>query len=86
MDDLKRLRSQVDEVDERILDFLKERVRICETIGYAKKSMQIPVKDPERELKVYALVRMKAAEKGLDPNKVESIYRQIVNMCSSVQE
>ena len=86
MNDLKRLRSKIDEVDGRILNFLKERVRICETIGNTKKTLQIPVKDPDREMRVYAFVRGRAEEIGLDPDKVEAIYRQIVNMCSSVQE
>jgi chorismate mutase len=35
---------------------------------------------------VYAHVREKAAELGLDPSNVEVIYHQIVNMCSTAQE
>jgi chorismate mutase len=35
---------------------------------------------------VYAHIKKKAAELGLDPAHVEAIYRQIVNMCSAVQE
>jgi chorismate mutase len=50
-----------------------------------KKKHGVPVKDLPRENNVYAHIKKKAAGLGLDPVQVEAIYRQIVNMCSSVQ-
>jgi chorismate mutase len=51
-----------------------------------KKKHGIPIQDLPRESDVYAYVKEKAADWGLDPAQVEAIYRQIVNMCSAVQE
>jgi len=86
MEDIKQLRKRIDEVDEQILQFLRERTEISKSIGLVKKKHGIPIQDFPRESDVYAHVKEKAADLGLDPVQVEAIYRQIVNMCSAVQE
>ena len=86
MADLKQLRKRVDEIDDQILNSLSERVKICKAIGSAKKAQGVPVRDSDREKEVYKRTRVKAADLALDPQQVEAVYREIVNMCSSVQE
>jgi chorismate mutase len=86
LEDLKQLRLKIDEIDEQILQFLAKRVEICHDVGDAKKSKQLPVRDAEREAEIFKRIREKAAKLGLDPAQVEAVYREIVNMCSSVQE
>jgi len=86
LENVKRLRKRIDEVDEQILRFLSERAKICELMGSVKKDHGIPIKDAYRENEVYAHAREKAVEFALDPVQVESIYRQIINMCNAVQE
>jgi chorismate mutase len=85
MQEIKQLRKKIDEVDEQILRSLSERAEICRSIGLVKEKHGIPIQDYPRENDVYAHIRKKAAELGLDPYHVEAIYRQIVNMCSAVQ-
>ena len=86
MQEIRHLRKRIDEVDEQILQSLSERVEICRSIGLVKEKHGIPIQDFPRENDVYANIREKAAELGLDPAYVEAIYRQIVNMCSAVQD
>ncbi|MCW4006870.1 MAG: chorismate mutase [Candidatus Bathyarchaeota archaeon] len=86
MADLKQLRIRIDAVDKQLLDLLCERVKICRDIGCVKKEQGIPVRDAERERNVYLRIREQAEVLGLDPMRVEAMYREIVNMCSSVQE
>jgi chorismate mutase len=84
--EIKQLRKRIDEVDEQILQFLCERMGICRSIGLIKEKHGMPIQDFPRENDVYAHVREKAAELGLDPSSMEVIYHQIVNMCSIAQE
>jgi chorismate mutase len=84
--EIKQLRKRIDEVDEQILQSLSERAEICRSIGLVKEKHGIPIQDFPRENDVYANIREKASELGLDPAHVEAIYRQIVNMCSAIQE
>ena len=86
MQDIQKLRKRIDEIDENILRFLGERSEICRSIGLLKKENAIPITDATRENEVYSNIRSKASDFGLDADQVEAIYRQIVNMCSSVQE
>jgi|WetSurMetagenome_2_1015567.scaffolds.fasta_scaffold423400_2 chorismate mutase len=86
MADLKQLRQEVDSLDEQILKLLAARVKVCQAIGSAKKAKELPIKDAARESEVYARIRKQAAKLGLNSVQVEQIYREIVNMCSSVQE
>ena len=85
MQEIKQLRERIDEVDEQILQSLNERAEICRSIGSVKEKHGLPIQDYPRENDVYAHIREKAAELGLDPYHAEAIYRHIVNMCSAVQ-
>jgi chorismate mutase len=86
VEDIKQLRKRIDEVDEQILQSICKRAEICKSIGLVKKKQGIPIQDFPRENDVYAYIKIKAVELGLNPSYVEAIYRQIVNMCSAVQE
>ena len=86
MDNLKQLRSKIDEVDEKIVHLLAKRVKICEAVGSTKKLQSLPIKDGEREKEVYKRARERATQLSLNPVQVEAVYREIVNMCTRVQE
>lgn len=86
MQEIKLLRKRIDEVDEQILQFLSERAEICRSIGLIKEKNGLPIEDVARENYVYANVRRKAIELNLSPYHMEAVYRQIINMCSAVQD
>jgi chorismate mutase len=86
MGDIKQLRREIDAIDEQIMRFLAERVKVCEAVGASKKTHGLPIQDAKREEEVFKRIRARAAELGLSPLQVEAVYREIVNMCSSVQE
>jgi chorismate mutase len=86
MDDIEQLRKKVDEIDEQIINALCQRAKACKAIGLVKKKKGMPVKDITREDELYKRVKLKAVEFHLDPVQVKAVYREIVNMCSAVQE
>ncbi len=86
MEDVQRLRKKIDTLDENILRLLGERSEICRSIGLLKKENGLPITDVARENEVFTTVKGKAPDFGLDSDLIEAIFRQIVNMCSSVQE
>jgi 3-deoxy-7-phosphoheptulonate synthase/chorismate mutase len=86
MDDLQQLRKKVDEIDVQILSALNERTKICRSIGLIKKKQGMKIRDTTRENEVYLRVKEKAEQFHLDSLQVEAVYREIVNMCSAVQE
>ncbi len=85
MGDLENLREKVDAVDDQILHDIVLRVKICRAIGEVKKQQGKAVHDISRENEVFSRVRERAELLKLDPDRIEQIYREIVNMCSTVQ-
>jgi len=86
MDDMSTLREKVNAVDDQILRDIAQRVKICRAIGELKKQQSKPIHDISRETEVFKRVKERAELFKIDPAKVELLYREIVNMCSSVQE
>ena len=86
MDELAELREKVDATDDQILRTIAQRVKICRAIGELKKQQGKPVQDLNREVQVFKRARERAELFKLDPDKIERLYREIVNMFSAVQE
>jgi len=82
---IKSLRKDIDEIDERILHFLKDRVEICKTVGAIKRENGIPIRDQQREEEQYRNLMERASELGLDPHEVKAVYREIIAMGMHVQ-
>jgi len=80
------LRKKVDEIDEKILYFLKERVEVCKSIGAIKREHGIPIRDYQREDDVYTNIMRKASELELNPQEVKAIYQEIMAMSAHAQE
>ncbi|MCW4001152.1 MAG: chorismate mutase [Candidatus Bathyarchaeota archaeon] len=85
MSEITDLREKIDAVDDQILRDILLRVKICRAIGELKKQQGKPVHDIHRETEVFQRVRERAELLKLDPDRIERIYHEIVNMCSTVQ-
>lgn len=85
-DDIAALRARIDEIDSQILFALSERVKVCKAIGLAKKKQKMPIRDESRENEIYLRVKEKSKKLGLNETQIELLYREIVNICSAVQE
>ena len=86
MAEIPKQRKKIDEIDDQILMAICKRVRICKAIGDAKKKQGMPIHDRSRENEVYMRIKEKSAQYQLNPVQIELVYREIVNMCSAVQE
>ena len=86
MSQIDEMRKKIDAIDEQIIKDLLERIEICRVIGELKKQQGKPIQDRSRETHIFSKVRAQAEKLGLDPAQIERIYREIVNMCSNVQQ
>jgi chorismate mutase len=85
LENIVTLRKKIDTVDEKIVLLLKERMNHCKQIGAIKGKNGLAVKDTRREDEVYLHVMAKALESGLDPQKVEAIFKDIIALGVFVQ-
>jgi len=82
---IENLRGKIDETDAKIVRLIAERMRIAEEIGEEKRKHGKQIDDREREKRVLENIRSIAQEEGMDPDAIESTYRQIVTISKSVQ-
>jgi chorismate mutase len=79
------LRKKIDALDAKIVLLLKERMDLCKSIGAIKMRNGLAVKDQRREDEVYLHVMAKALEVGLNPQKVEAVFKDIISLGVFVQ-
>lgn len=76
MERILALRKKVDEIDEKILYFLKERVKVCKDIGAIKRKHGIPIRDHRREDEVTPTLRRKHLNWSLTHMKLKPFTKK----------
>jgi chorismate mutase/prephenate dehydrogenase len=75
---LAELRARIDAVDAEVLLLLQKRMRIVAEVAQHKRKEQVAIRDYARERHVLDARRAQAVQLGLEPEPIESIYRQIM--------
>ncbi|MCS7083791.1 MAG: prephenate dehydratase [Aquificaceae bacterium] len=89
MDELSKLRNQIDEIDLQILRLLNERARLAKAVGDIKKSMGLEVHSPEREQEVFSRLSKLNKElfnESFPTQALRYVYREIMSACLSLEE
>jgi len=82
-DDLKKLRDQIDAIDDRLLELVSERAALARSIGGLKEGG--PIYRPEREAQV--LRRLLTQNPGpLSAEAVSAIFRTVVSNCRALEK
>jgi len=74
---LEELRTQIDDVDRRIITLLAERAGYVTQVGEIKNSDE-EIIAADRQIQVYQTRREWAVDAGVDSDFVEHLYREIV--------
>ncbi|MFJ8078123.1 chorismate mutase family protein [Streptomyces sp. NPDC096176] len=77
-EDLAQLRARLDRTDTALLDAVRERLQICLRIGEYKRLNQVPMMQPHRIATVHANAARYAAEHGIDPAFLRTLYDTII--------
>ena len=78
---LESFRQRIDELDEQIVRLLNERARCALQIGQTKKTMELPMYQPEREAEVLRRVRAASVAGGgpLGPEAIARLFERIID-------
>ena len=72
------LRATIDAIDHEILQLLARRNGLVAEIAHVKRAERVPIRDTTRERELIADRRERAAQLGLAPEVIESIYRLVL--------
>ena len=85
---LEQLRSEIDDIDSRILELMKTRIMIALQMGDLKKEQGRVVRDTARETQV--LERIAAlnsqSEPRLSDEDLRTLYSHLMTICLKVQK
>ena len=82
---IEQLREKIDVVDIRLLDLLRERIKISAQIGEIKQIENTPVIDPAREENLFAVLEKEASARNLDAGFVRNIWQEILKQSYRAQ-
>jgi chorismate mutase / prephenate dehydratase len=86
MDELEKIRKEINLVDERILDALASRRKLAEQIIQAKEQLGTPIRDALREEQLLADLIAKGRNQGLDAHLVTRVFYEIIDDSIRSQE
>jgi prephenate dehydrogenase len=81
--DISGVRQQIDLVDSRIAESLKQRMSLSVLLGKIKKGARINIRDAKREESVIAKV---ASQSRINKKEIKSIYEQIFRISRKLQK
>ncbi len=85
-EEIDQLREEINRLNEEILEKIRERVEVALSIGEVKKRHGMPVVNSAREEVVLNHVKALAADRGLDPEAVRRVFREIIDLCVKTEE
>ena len=83
MSEIDKLRKDIDDIDQKLLDLLNNRGKIVKKIGDYKKKNNMEIFQPGREKEV--IDRLKKLTTILAPDNIESIWKEIMGACKAIE-
>ena len=81
---LLQIRRSIDEVDEKLVELLNERVRLALKLKEVKSQLDVPIYAPHRESQV--LERVVRINRGPLPDRaIEAVYREIISATRALE-
>jgi len=81
MDELNRLRREIDELDDTLMELLEKRFNISKQIGYIKKKNTLDVTHPGREQAI-----LNKASSFNNKDSIEAVYATIFKTSKLIQK
>ena len=79
MDELEKIRNEINAVDEHILEALASRRKLSERVIQAKDHLGAPIRDTAREERLLADLIAKGRNQGLDAHLVTRVFNEIID-------
>lgn len=86
MDILKPYRAKIDDLDDRIIDLLAERLDVIREVAELKAEKGIPAVLQDRVDEVRDRCIARGEEKGLDPNLIGKMYDLLIKHCCVLED
>ncbi|EJS45865.1 TPA: chorismate mutase [Bacillus thuringiensis] len=83
---LEEWRSEIDNINTKIVELLSERMRVCTEIARYKYKYNINMMQPKRIEEVLKKTSIIAKEENINPKYIEDIFKIIINETCEVED
>ncbi|SDP79980.1 chorismate mutase family protein [Lentzea jiangxiensis] len=83
---LEALRAELDGIDLRLLDVLRDRIRLCVRIAEHKREFDVPMMQPHRIGVVQERAARYGASHGIDQAFLRSLYDLVIGETCRVED
>lgn len=80
------IRVEIDRVDQGLVRLFSERASYIDQAARIKAAIRMPARIDERVEQVVGNVRCHAAEQGLPPDMIETLWRQLIDWSIAREE
>ena len=84
--ELREVRDLIDDIDGELVDLLARRAVLSRRARRAKAQIGAGVRDLRREAELRTLRRSWARDRGLDPDRVDSVFSAVIGLSVALQE
>lgn len=83
--DLEALRAEIDRIDEAIMEMISKRIEVSRRIGYIKRALGLPIRDPAREEDVERRWVEISRGKGVPEDLARGVVRMLIQYSIAAQ-
>lgn len=83
---LDKYRKEIDEIDNKILTLLGERVALFQKIGRLKRQQQLPIKDNEREAAKLIELTKQGQKLRIDVSFIKDLWKRIFQESYKIED
>lgn len=84
--ELAQCRAEIEEIDQRLVELLAERVALGRKTATIKRAAGLPILDPQREAEVIRRAVTTAREHDLPVEAVREVFWHVVGLSRRAQE
>ena len=85
-EEIKPYRDDIDRLNNEIISLIAERQQAAVAIGEIKMRYGKPVVDKSREQAILDKIKEKAPAKGLNPEALKRVFKEIIRLCVEAEE
>jgi chorismate mutase len=83
--EMETLRERIQQIDDRLVGLLVQRVALAREVGAAKRRAGLPALDPRREAAVVRHAGERARAAGIHDEDVRYIFWHVIGLCRRAQ-
>lgn len=86
MNDLNKLREEINKIDEQLLDLIAQRIGVVKAVGEYKKERGLPIVDKKREEELLQKLILRGEKYSLDESIIRKVWKNFFEIAYELEK